>query len=38
MENIDNKSEEKGGGIGIIVIFVVVVVGLLVALKFLMNE
>lgn len=37
MENTDSKPEEKGGGIGIIVIFVAVVVALLVALKFLMN-
>lgn len=37
MENTDSTPEEKGGGIGIIVIFVTVVVALLVALKFLMN-
>lgn len=37
MENTGSKPEEKGGGIGIIIMFVTVVVALLVALKFLMN-
>lgn len=37
MENTDSKPEEKGGGIGIIVLFVTVVLVLLVALKFIMN-